>query len=232
METGGRMTEDPDAQARRLARESLAADDATGWFERLYAAAGRGDAVVPWDRGRPQPLLAEWAQARHLDSTGRRAIVVGCGPGYDAEYVAGLGFSTVAFDIAESAVKAARERFPASPVEYVTANLLAPPGDWVGAFDLVVECLTVQSLPDPLRPGAIRQVGRLVAPGGTLLVVAAARDESEPAEGRPPWPLTRAELESFAHGELTIVGIEDLYDAEREVRRWRAEFARPSRPPM
>ncbi|MEQ4206307.1 class I SAM-dependent methyltransferase [Actinopolymorpha sp. B17G11] len=221
-------TPEPDAEARRLARESLAADDPTGWFERLYAAAEQGAAVVPWDRGTPHPMLVDWARARGLDGRGGRALVVGFGPGHDAEFVSSLGFTTTAFDIAESAVRAARERFPDSTVRYLTADLLAPPPEWYGAYDLVVESLTVQSLPDAFRPDAIRQVARLVAPGGTLLVIAAAREESEPAVGQPPWPLTRAEVEAFAHDGLEVVRIDDLYDADRQVRRWRAEFSGPA----
>src|SRR5207248_10448619 len=50
---GGLRTVAPmtDADARRFAHESLAVDDPTGWFERLYMAAADGTAVVPWDRG-------------------------------------------------------------------------------------------------------------------------------------------------------------------------------------
>ncbi|MFG6198790.1 hypothetical protein [Nonomuraea sp. JJY05] len=47
---GGLMTgRDPDADATRLAAESLAHGDPTGWFERLYAESASGDAIVPWD---------------------------------------------------------------------------------------------------------------------------------------------------------------------------------------
>jgi ubiquinone/menaquinone biosynthesis C-methylase UbiE len=77
--------------------------------------------------------------------------VVGCGLGDDAEYVAGRGFDTVAFDISASAIRAARRRYPDSAVHYVTADLLDPPGEWERAFDLVVESLTLQALPDPRR---------------------------------------------------------------------------------
>jgi SAM-dependent methyltransferase len=223
------MTEvDPDEQARRLAAESLAVDDATGWFERLYAAADDGEAVVPWDRGAPHPLLIDWAAARGLDGRGRRAVVVGSGPGRDAEYVAGLGFATVAFDIAATAVRSARARFPGSAVEYVTADLLNVPAAWRQAFDLVVESITVQSLPDRLRPQAIAAVADLVARGGTLIVISGARDaEDGPVEG-PPWPLTRAEVEAFGSSGLQAVRVEDLRDAaEPTIRRWRAEFRRP-----
>jgi SAM-dependent methyltransferase len=201
-------------------------DDATGWFEPLYAAAEAGEAVVPWDSGAPTPLLVEWSAG--MDGRGRRAVVVGCGLGDDAEHVAALGFDTVAFDIAPTAVRGARRRFPESRVEYVVADLLDLPPSWRRAFDLVVEVITVQALPDPPRAAAIACVSSLVAPGGTLIVVSGARSEREPVDG-PPWPLTRAEIEAFATDGVEAVRIEDLRgQPEPWARRWRAEFrARP-----
>ncbi|MDX6315797.1 MAG: hypothetical protein QOF44_5261 [Streptomyces sp.] len=219
---------DPDEEARRLAAESLDSDDPTGWFERLYTAAAHGEADVPWDRRAPHRLLVEWARARGLDGGGRRALVVGCGLGEDAEYVAGLGFDTVAFDIAPTAVRAARDRFPGSPVRYLTADLLDPPAEWRQAFDLVVESLTVQALPRALRPAATARVAGMVAPGGTLVVIAGARDEQDGRADGPPWPLTRADVEAFAVSGLRTVRIEDIRDAaDPGVRRWRAEFTLP-----
>jgi SAM-dependent methyltransferase len=217
---------DPDEPARRLAAESLAAGDPTGWFERLYVAAQEGEAVVPWDRGAPHRLLVEWAQARAGDGRGRRALVVGSGLGDDAEHVAGQGFDTVAFDVSPTAIRAARARFPASAVRYRAADLLDPPPEWRAAFDLVVESLTVQALPDAVRPRAIANVAAMVAPGGTLVVIAAARDEREAASG-PPWPLTRAEIDAFATAGIRAVRIELLGGpAEPDERRWRAELER------
>jgi SAM-dependent methyltransferase len=201
--------------------------DPTGWFDRLYAAAGRGETSVPWDRGTPHPLVQEWVTAHAGDGTGRRAIVVGAGPAYDAELVAARGFATVAFDIAPTAVRAAQERFPGSPVQYVVADLLGVPEEWIAAHDLVVECLTVQSLPDPPRREAIAQVGRLVAPGGTLLVVAHGRPDGSAEPDGPPWPLTRAEIDAFARDGLRLVGVE-WFDATAQTGpRWRAELSRP-----
>ena len=43
------------ARARQLSAESVAAGDATGWFERLYAEAEAGVSVVPWADGLPDP---------------------------------------------------------------------------------------------------------------------------------------------------------------------------------
>ncbi|HET7304869.1 MAG TPA: methyltransferase domain-containing protein [Segeticoccus sp.] len=218
---------DPDTSTGRLARSSGGDGDATGWFDELYTAAGRGDAVVPWDRGRPSQLLEEWAGDRELRGDGQRACVVGSGYGRDAEFVARLGFDTVAFDISPAAIEQTRERFPHSPVGYHVADLLDLPGEWLGAFDLVVEDMNVQALPDPPRADAIAAVGPLVAPAGTLLVVAFGPAGEEPSADGPPWPLARREIEAFATGDLQTVSIEDLPDAEDPaVHRWRAEFRR------
>jgi hypothetical protein len=199
-------------------------DEATGWFEPLYAAAQQGEAEVPWDRGEPNPLLVEWAQRRR--PAGARALVIGSGLGEDAEYVAGLRFETTAFDISETAIETTRRRFPDSRVTYRVADLLDLPAEWREAFDLVVESITVQSLPPRLHREAIDVVVGTVAPGGTLLVISAARAENEPVDG-PPWPLTPSEIARFGE-HLRTVRFEELRDAQDPFyRRWRVELRRP-----
>jgi len=212
-----------ESDTTRLAAASLAAGDPTGWFEQLYAEAGAGTAEVPWDVPRPSKLLVEWAGERAVSGAGRSALVVGCGLGRDAEFLAGLGFATTAFDISATAVRAARERHPDSPVEYLVADLLDPPGHWRGRFDLVLESNNVQALPRQVRDRAIANVGPLVAPGGTLLVLAAAA--TGPETSAPPWPLTRAEVDAFAVPGLTPVRIDEIGAADDPLtRRWRAEW--------
>ena len=219
----------PGAEPGHLVARALSAGDPTGWFEPLYAAAEEGAAVVPWDRGAPHWLLTAWAGRKALNGDGRRALVVGCGLGADAEYIADRGFAVLAFDISASAIRAARRRFPGSAVDYQVADLLAPPAGWREAFDLVVESQTVQALPDPPRRDAIGSIGRMVAPGGTLVVIALARADGEEAGPWPPWPITRAEIESFTATGLAPVTIEEVADAGPEPpgRRWLAEFRRP-----
>lgn len=198
--------------------------DPTEIFEPMYVAAAEGRIAIPWDRGGPHPLLESWA--RDVEGAGRRAVVVGSGLGPDAELLAGRGFTVVGFDVSPTAVESARRRHPGSPVEYRVADLLAPPGDWAEAFDLVVESLTVQSMPLAFHAPAIANVARLVASGGTLLVIATARDEAdEPVDG-PPWPLTRAEIDSFGAYGLEPIAVEHLREPDVPPR-WRAEFRRP-----
>ncbi|HET6530995.1 MAG TPA: methyltransferase domain-containing protein [Actinoplanes sp.] len=208
---------------------SMADEDPTGWFEKLYAAAEDGAAQVPWDRGEPTAPLVDWAGRTGLAGAGRRALVVGCGLGRDAEFVARLGFATTAFDISDTAVRMARERHPGSPVDYRVADLLHPPAEWHRAFDLVVESNNVQALPRGLRARAVAGVGSLVAAAGTLLVLAAAATAGDDDEG-PPWPLTRDEIEAFATGGLQPATLEEVpaEPGEPWSRKWRATFTRPA----
>ena len=105
---------DPEQFAGNLAEQAIAAGDPTAWFEQVYAAADAGQTEVPWDRGTPSHLLVQWARRAGLaGSPGQQAVVVGCGLGEDAEFIAGLGYQTSAFDISPSAIAAARRRFPA-----------------------------------------------------------------------------------------------------------------------
>jgi len=218
---------DPDADARRLAHES-ADNDPTGWFERLYAAAAEGRAIVPWDRGAPHPMFLEWAQTNRLAGRGSSAVVVGCGTGENAEFLSENGFTTVAFDISATAVQMAQARFPQSDVDYLVADLLDPPAAWEHAFDLVVEVFTVQAMPPRWHAVASLNTGLLVRPGGTLLVLASAADTAPEPDTGPPWPLTREEIIAFGKGGLDLVGVDEVpVPADPSRRRWRAEYRRP-----
>jgi SAM-dependent methyltransferase len=224
------VTQPGEAQeiADRMAARAIAAGDPTGWFEPLYAAAAAGQTVVPWDRGEPSHYLTQWATDRGLTGAGRSAVIVGCGLGEDAEFIAGLGFQTTAFDISPTAITTARSRFPDSPVRYQAADLLNPPSAWLLAFDLVVESLILQALPDPPRREAIAKLGNLVAPDGTLIVIARAREPEQEVDG-PPWALSRSEIDALTQTGLEPVKIEDLNDPHMPwPRRWRAEFRRPA----
>lgn len=212
-----------DPQADRLAHIAVAAGRPTAWFEQLYSSARRGEVPMPWDRSTPNKLLEQWTDGR--DGTGRRALVVGCGLGADAEHLARLGYRVDAFDIAESAIATARARYADNSVRYRVADLLDPPADLLGVFDLVVDIFTVQALPTSVRKTAVTNVGRFVGPNGILIAVGIGQDEKDIPLTGPPWPLSRAEIESFATNELIQVRIADHRDAEDPGWfRWLAEF--------
>ena len=212
--------------ARELARYSIDRGDPTGWFEELYLLAEADPEVVPWADMRPNPHLVSWAERERIDGRGRRALVVGCGYGDDAEWLSGRGFGVVAFDVSSTAVAAARRRFPSSSVSYHVADVLKMPGEWRDAFDLVFEAYTLQVLLGEFRAAAAGMIASAVK--DTLLVVARGRDEEEDPGGMP-WPLTRRDLELFtlARPDLVRSSFEDFMDDEvPSVRRFRVEYRR------
>jgi SAM-dependent methyltransferase len=214
-------------RARELAAEYAGKGDPTGWFEVLYKEAEEGKSLVPWaDRGANPGLLEFWST--HPQATdGKKALVIACGLGDDAEQLSAWGFDTTAFDISETAIRGARNRFIKSRVKFGVADLFQPPGEWQRAFDFVFEANTVQALPVTLRAQAIHKIASFVRPGGMLLAIVRGREENEPAD-ELPWPLTRAEMNEFVRAGLTEESFEEYFDNEDPpARRFRVLYTRP-----
>jgi SAM-dependent methyltransferase len=214
-------------RARELAAEFLRNGDPTGWFELLYQEAAAGKSVVPWADLCPSPHLLGFWHAQPQQTAGKSALVIGSALGDDAEQLSAWGYRTTAFDISETAILSAVKRYPNSAVNYLVADLLAPPSSLLHHFDFVLEANTLQALPAALRPRAIKKIVEFLRPSGLLLVIARGRGPSEP-EGQMPWPLTRAELSAFRAASLEELSFEDLLNledpAEPPVRRFRVLY--------
>jgi hypothetical protein len=213
-------------EVRRLAQESIARGDATGWFEELYRRASGSWDRVPWADLAANPHLLDWLGTSAALPRGGTCLVVGCGLGDDAEALSAAGFEVLAFDVSPTAIEASRARFPGSRVEYAVADVLAPPPSWRRRFDLVFESYTLQVLPDTVRGAAIAALSDLVSPRGRLLVLCRARDPDEPV-GQLPWPITREELNGFLEQGLIELSFESFVDDETPpVRRFRVVYGR------
>jgi len=197
------------------------------WFETVYARAQNDPARVPWANLAPHPLTKAWVGAQAKGIAGLRVLDVGCGLGDNAECLAEAGAEVTAFDLVETAVEWAKRRFPRTSVDYRAGDLFAPPAaDWLGKFDLVHECYTLQALSAPLLPKALGALSSFLAPGGKLLIIARARDEDAEAEG-PPWPLAPSIFTEARRQGLKPLSIEDIEAAPDVGRRhWRALLGR------
>lgn len=199
-------------------------------FESMYAGVGAELSAIPWARLEPSPAFVRWLRSGAAPRAGR-ALVAGSGLGDDAEELARRGFSVVAFDLAPTAVRLARERFPSSSVDYQVADLFAMPAAWRGAFALVVEIRNLQSVPRPQRAAAAAALAGCVAPGGMLYAGGAFAEQAGPDASRP-WPLTGAELTGFERAGLTRIAwsLEATPARHPEVHSFSAVYARPAEP--
>jgi methyl halide transferase len=164
-----------DGQVGRLAAHfgstpTTATAQAARW-EPLWA-----DGYSPWDRGGPSPALfdalrtestlkAVTGAAASAAGTPRRALVPGCGTGYDVQLLASFGFDVVGLDTSATAVSKAEEltkkiqdgsedRFPVQgerrgEVKFLNGDFFND--SWIeqvngkGAFDLIYD-YTVSAL--------------------------------------------------------------------------------------
>ncbi len=212
------------ARTRQVVERHLDRGDVTGWLEALYAMADGDAGKVPWADLVANPHLVAWAERGAVGDDGGRALVIGCGLGDDAEYLVSLGFDVVGFDVAPTAIEWCRRRFGQSRVDYRVADLLAMPGEWNGAFDLVVEIYTLQSLPVEVQPEAMRCIAGSVRAAGTLLVICRGRDD-DADRGQIPWPLSKADLARFGDFGLREMSFDDYMDDEDPpVRRFRVVY--------
>lgn len=213
-------------RAREIARDALAHGDALGWFEKLYAEARGDESRIPWADLEGHPLLVEWLARERVDGRGKRALVVGCGLGEDAELLARAGFDTTGFDVSPTAIDWCRVRFPSSRVRYELGDLFAAPRAWRHAFDFVFEGYTLQALPLERRATGFAAIASFLAPRAELLVITRAREPHEDA-GQLPWPLTRSEMRAFGAAGLREVSFDDLPDSgpsDKPGRHFRARY--------
>ncbi|MGC9328585.1 MAG: class I SAM-dependent methyltransferase [Candidatus Hinthialibacter sp.] len=194
---------------RSIAMNYLPQQDYLGWFEELYQQAGGDPNLIHWGALRVTPVYQEWLHRNNPQGQKKKAVIVGCGFGDDAEITAQFGFDTTAFDIAPIAVQWCKNRFPNASVHYCAADLFNPPASWQNAFDLVMEAYTLQNFPEDMRRTALENLARMTAPSGTLLIIAKGRGDDEPLD-KIPWPLSRRELGGLRSFGLEEVEFEDV----------------------
>jgi SAM-dependent methyltransferase len=210
-----------------LSAAAYANGDYTGWFETLYAEAQGNSDAIPWaDRG-VNGWLTNWIETSQLNLQNLRVLVVGCGLGDDAEYLAKLGAKVTAFDLSQTAIDWCQHRFPRSQVNYQAVDLFTAPTEWRLSGDLVIEIYTIQALPANIRPQAIDCIGNFVTPNGKLFVVCRGRDPEDACDNLP-FPLTKAELNRFTDTGLTQISFADSIDTfdTSPARRFRIVYQR------
>jgi SAM-dependent methyltransferase len=142
----------------------------------------------------------------------------GCGVGYGAEVLAATARLIVGVDRDAEAIAYARRRYGAPNVEFLEADLLEL--DFAdGRFDVVCSFETIEHLRD--REGFVREMRRVLRPGGVFLVSTPRAEETieQPANPHHEVELSRADFEALLRRHFGEV---DLYGQSRvQTRRHR-----------
>lgn len=199
---------------KAMVRSYQEKDDPLGWFDSIYTNA-RGDYTkVFWADLEASPYLLQWLKECSPLTEDKRAIVIGCGVGDDAEAISDAGYSVVAFDISPEAIRLCKERYPETRVEYRVANLFDYPAEWREAFDLIYECNTIQVLPGKYREQARDAMISLMADSAHILVSCRSRLKGE-QEDDVPLPLDKDEIDGFQKcglSEESFLAYDDTQD--------------------
>lgn len=181
----------------------------------------------PWDRAQPNPALVETVEKKVdlfssplQEKDGRqmrkKALVPGCGGGYDALLFASLGFDAYGLDTSTTAVKAAEkvaadqknrdEQYPVKnahagrgEVKFLVTDFFK--GEWLSqthpdssagdrTFDVIYDHTFLCALDPSLRPRWAKRMSELLAPQGKLICAEYPLGKP-PKSGGPPHGLQR-----------------------------------------
>jgi len=106
---------------------------------------------------------------------GTRAVDFGCGTGRSTRFLRNLAFEVIGVDISEIMLAEARRRDPRGDYRLVADGSLAGLG--TGTADLILSAFTFDNVPcDQHKTSALRELRRLLAPDGRLVVVVSSAD--------------------------------------------------------
>ena len=118
-------------QESRARLTSHFAGDRAGQPDRWSALWDQGD-FLPWDRGKPNPALEDLLVHRQdlvaptedasVDKSRKKALVPGCGRGYDVLLLASFGYDAYGLEVSETAVKRCLEEQQTNGKSYQVRN--------------------------------------------------------------------------------------------------------------
>ncbi len=192
---------------------------------------------TPWDAGASAPALealmksSRWNDKKHSG----RALIPGCGRGYDVATLARYGWEAWGVDLAPSLkphfeqLMAQQPRELAGRCHLVLDDFFASKVNGLPeAFDLIWDYTFLCAIPRERRMDWKRQVLRRLAPDGTLVTLLFPVIEGADLTVGPPYPLDPAEIESLLRPELQLVELKavDKSHPGREGKEWIALWKR------
>jgi SAM-dependent methyltransferase len=161
---------------------------------------------LPWFSDKPFPSLVRAVHDRQIVPPGP-LLDVGCGAGSNALWLAKQGFRVTGVDISPGAIAAAQGRARTSGVraEFRVADALNLPFARA-AFRVVTDVGCFHTLPPRLRAGYVREVRRVLRPGGSYLPAWIAREATQ--KFGPPNRLSLGDMTDCFEGDFIFAQTE------------------------
>jgi SAM-dependent methyltransferase len=122
-------------------------------------------------------------RAASLLAASSDVLELGCGPGWDAAYFAGLGHRVLATDFSGSLIRGNVQRFEGTPgLSFAVLDTSQPFELAVASYDLVYARLSLHYFEDAATRRVFDEVARVLRPKGRLAFM--CRSTSDPAYGK------------------------------------------------
>jgi protein-L-isoaspartate O-methyltransferase len=160
---------------------------------------------TPWDfHGVPRALMT----CLQTMTTPGRALIPGCGSGYEVRAFHEHGWDVLAIDYSSAAIERARWLLGSLAERVVLADFFTH--DFGGQkFDVIYERTFLCSQPPDRWPAYAQRVAELLPPGGKLIGFFLCGHENEP----PPYPLTEEAARQLFGRKFTRVTDEPALDS-------------------
>jgi SAM-dependent methyltransferase len=168
--------------------------DGAGFWDGCYAQGGDG-----WELGAPAPPLVRLL--RDAAPPAGRAAVPGCGRAHDVALLTAHGFDATGFDFSDHAVAAATKLGR----RVLKRNVFALGAEFPGAFDIVWEYTCFCAIDPDRRVEYVGVLAEILRPGGELIALFYPLEAKE--AGKPPFPVTRAEIDRLLSKEFRIESV-------------------------
>lgn len=170
--------------------------------------------VFTYSRKRLNAYLNRYLPA---DATGLRLLDIGCGTGHQMMEMRERGFEVAGIDGSDEMLDRARANNPGAPVEQADVEALPFPD---ASFDYILCIEVLRYLPD--SRGAIREMARVLKPGGVALVTAIP-----PLNLNGYFVINRL---ATALPQKSLTRLKQFFNSSRSLRRMfqQAGFARPT----
>ncbi|KAL0930609.1 thiopurine s-methyltransferase family protein [Colletotrichum truncatum] len=211
-----------------------------------------------WDRGGPSEALIDWLNSKPASlpvaepGTKLRALVPGCGQGYDVAMLALNGFDVYGIEVSETGCKTARDYVNAELQNPRPSNFAVPESqnssilgsariiqgdffshDWEeacsgGGFDLIYDYTFLCALPPDFRVDWARRMGQLLSEKGVLVCLEFPLQKALDAPG-PPWGLQGVYWDLLAEGGNGVLTNDEPKIKDKDRLFQRVAYFRPER---